>query len=386
MIGYFFLRCLFAAATGIAVGLTTAGRVGAQPVPAPVEVSPAESPVVEDPMVEDPDAGVAIRGVEWSPEIEKVLAKRSPESIAELKLIQTQLQRVVEYGTPATVAVRVGGAFGSAVIVSPEGRVLTAGHVVGHPNQPVTFIFPDGTTAKGKTLGMHREIDSGMMQITDPGPWPFVKIADAGKIRTGEWVVTIGHPGGFDDQRTPPVRLGRVLSISDKVINTDCKLVGGDSGGPLFNMRGELVGIHSRIGRRITNNFHVPISTYHDSWDRLAASEKWGAPLDSGGSEPAESRPFLGVACDPRSDQCRLTQVYAGSAAARAGLQVGDVVHKFDGQKIETFEELSRLILTGRPGRKVPLEILRGEQTLHLEVVIGQIGSPLPGSPQIPEK
>ncbi|MGI9455130.1 MAG: S1C family serine protease [Aeoliella sp.] len=365
MNGCLFARFLISAVLAAMIPVVMADIALTQPA-APVDAKPqtAESP---------PPA------VEWNDEIEAVLEKRHPENLAELKLIQTQLQRVAQHATPATVAVRVGGAFGSAVIVSPDGVVLTAGHVVGRPKQPVTFVFPDGSTAKGETLGMNREIDSGMMKITDPGPWPFVEIADAKNIRSGEWVVTIGQPGGFDSERTPPVRLGRVLFANNDVINTDCTLVGGDSGGPLLNMRGELVGIHSRIGRRITNNFHVPISTYHSTLDRLAAAERWGGPLDS--SEPVETRPMLGVAGDPLGDDCRITQVFPGMPAAQAGLKVGDVVSKFDGQGVETFRQLGRLVMAGQPGEKVQLEVVRGEEKLEIEVVLAQVRQTFPGSP-----
>lgn len=318
------------------------------------------------------------RRVEWDDEVAKVFAKPAPENLNDLKIIQRQTQRVVQAATPATVAVRVGNAFGSAVIVSPDGLVLTAGHVVGQPNADVTFIFPDGKTAKGKTLGMNQQIDSGMMKITDPGPWPYVEIAKAGEIEGGQWVVAIGQPGGFDGERTPPVRLGRVLFANADVINTDCTLVGGDSGGPLFNMKGQVVGIHSRIGRRITNNYHVPISTYHQTWDRLAAAESWGSRL--GGSEPVRSWPFLGIAGKRGADRCELTQVYPSRPAAIAGLKVGDVITRFDGKPVTSFEELGRLIAEQKPLSTVEVELKRGDEDLKLKVRLGITNRRIPGS------
>lgn len=324
------------------------------------------------------------RAVEWDDKIEAVLNKRYPQSVDDLKLIQKQTQRVIQRAMPAVVAVQVGGAFGSAVIVSEDGLVLTAGHVVGRPGQAVRFIFPDGTTARGKTLGMYREIDSGMMQITDPGPWPYVEMASAGEIETGQWVVAIGQPGGFDGDRSPPVRLGRVLFANDEVINTDCTLVGGDSGGPLFNMRGQVVGIHSRIGRRITDNFHVPISTYRATWERLVAGELWGAPL--GSEQVAESRPLLGVAADPRATRCELTEVFPGMPAARAGVQVGDIVQKYNGKPVETFDDLVRYVYSSEPRDGVKLEIKRGDEVVEVEVYLSRIRKPLPGSADLPEQ
>lgn len=322
--------------------------------------------------------------VEWDENVEKVLTQRYPKNTADLKVIQKQTQRVIEHVRPAVVSVRVGAAFGSGVIVSPDGLVLTAGHVVGKPGLPVTFIFEDGSTARGKTLGMFREIDSGMMKITDPGPWPYVKTAEENNLKTGEWVVVMSHPGGFDRERTPPVRLGRVLFANDQVISTDCTLVGGDSGGPLFNMHGDVVGINSRIGRRITDNFHVPIGTYHDTWDRLVAGESWGAPL-GGSEEQAEARPLLGAAGDPSEPECKLSQVFPGMPADRAGLKVGDIIRTFNGEEVETFDDLVKKVYSRQPGDTVKLQIARGDETVDVELRLGVAVSPLPGSADMPQ-
>jgi serine protease Do len=322
--------------------------------------------------------------VEWNDEIEKVLGRRYPRNVADLKVIQQQTQRVIKHVDPAVVSVRVGQAFGSAVIVSPDGLVLTAGHVVGRPGEDVVFIFADGKMARGKTLGMFREIDSGMMQITDPGPWPYVKLAKKNELETGEWVVVMSHPGGFDPDRTPPVRLGRVLFSNDDVICTDCTLVGGDSGGPLFNMHGEVVGINSRIGRRITDNFHVPIGTYHDTWDRLVAGESWGSPL--GGQAEVEARPLLGVTGNPKAGDCRLAQVFPGMPADRAGLKVGDVIRTFNGKPVKNFEDLVDLVYSNEPRKAITLEVERGDEKLEVEVQLAQIQQPLPGSADLPKK
>ncbi|WP_197528903.1 trypsin-like peptidase domain-containing protein [Aeoliella mucimassa] len=348
----------------------------------PAESKPDESKPNES-KPEEPEQP-APRTLDLDEATSKVLEKPYPQNVEDLLLIQKQTQRVVETATPATVSVRVGQAFGSAVIVSPDGLVLTAGHVVGQPGQDVTFIFSDGKTAKGKTLGMFREIDSGMMKITDPGPWPYVKLAKAGDIKTGQWVVAIGHPGGFDPERTPPVRLGRVLFSNDDVISTDCTLVGGDSGGPLYNMKGEVVGIHSRIGRRITDNFHVPISTYHSTWDRLASGEEWGRPL--GGTEQAEARPLLGVTGNRYEPECKIADVYPGMPAAQAGLKSGDIVRKFNGKQVQSFDDLINMVFEQKPGDTVKIEVARGEETLNMELRLGLASKPLPGSAEKPEK
>ncbi len=312
-------------------------------------------------------------------ETAKALEKRYPESVDDLRAIENQLKQVLTAASPSTVSIQIGGAFGSGVIVSPDGLVLTAGHVCGQPGRKAVFIFPDGTRVKGETLGVNRQIDSGMARITEPGPWPYMKMAEAGDIKSGQWVVAIGQPGGFDGERTPPVRLGRVLFANDDVINTDCTLVGGDSGGPLFNMRGEVIGIHSRIGQSITNNFHVPISTYHGTRDRLVAGEIWGGRL--GSREQVQQRPLLGVAGNDLEGKAKITQVFGNMPAARAGIKVGDIVESFDGKSIESFDDFSRRVLSSKPGAQVKIGLLRDDKPLEIEVRLAVTPMALPGSP-----
>ena len=183
-------------------------------------------------------------------EVVEVLQKSYPRSVDDLRTIQQQVRRVLDRVMPATVGVQIGSSAGSGVIVSPDGLVLTAGHVSGKPNQNVVFLMSDGRRVRGRTLGLNHRIDSGMMKITDKGPWPYVPLAESSNVSPGQWVVATGHPGGYSEDRSPPVRLGRILFANDDVLCTDCTLVGGDSGGPLFNMQAEVVGIHSRIGDR----------------------------------------------------------------------------------------------------------------------------------------
>jgi S1-C subfamily serine protease len=204
-----------------------------------------------------------------------VLSKVSPETVDDLRALEKQVQAVVAKVLPATVAVSIGPAQGSGVLVK-DGYVLTAGHVSGQPGRTVILHLSDGRKLKGKTLGRNGDIDSGMIQVLDKGTWPTAPLGNAAKLKKGQWVISIGHPGGYRANRTPVVRLGRVLAVTPNVILTDCTLVGGDSGGPLFDLDGNVVGIHSRIGLAITQNFHVPVDTYAATWDRLVRGDNWG--------------------------------------------------------------------------------------------------------------
>src|SRR5438046_1382551 len=106
-----------------------------------------------------------------------VFGKRVPESVQDLQAIEAHVQKLVERVMPATVCLRVGNSQGSGVIIDREGRILTAGHVSGQPNQEVTIIFPDGKRLRGKTLGANTNIDSGMVVITEKADFPFVETA-----------------------------------------------------------------------------------------------------------------------------------------------------------------------------------------------------------------
>jgi serine protease Do len=298
-----------------------------------------------------------------------VLEKPAPDNIDDLKAIQKQLQKVLEKVVPCTVGVQVGGASGSGVIVSADGYVLTAGHVSGKPDQECTLILSDGKRVKGKTLGQNKGIDSGMIKITEDGTWPYCEMGESGKLNKGSWCVSVGHPGGYIKGRSPVVRLGRVLELDKSVIRSDCTLVGGDSGGPLFDMDGKVIGIHSRIGGRISDNFHVPVDTYRDTWDRLAKSESWGGGFDLFSDGPA---PFVGMRFDLDAKECKVTQVREGSPAEKAGVKVGDVVLKFGSDKPTGPEELLSWIRKKKPGDEVAIEVQRDKEVMTLKLVVGK--------------
>ena len=292
---------------------------------------------------------------------------QAPQSIAELRAMEAHVQELSKSVIPATVGVRVGPAQGSGVVIDDEGHVLTAAHVCGAPDRDVVFLFPDGKRAKGKTLGVNRGIDAGLMIITDEGDWPHVETGSWEDVKAGQWVLATGHPGGYDKNRGAVVRLGRVLSKRNGALGTDCTLVGGDSGGPLFNMDGKVVGIHSRIGGSLTSNIHVPIYTFNETWDRLVDGEDWGGAFGRGG-------PFIGVVGEPDSDVAKIVEVQDDSPAAKAGIQIDDIIIEFGGKEVTNFETLARAVRTKKPGDKVKVKVSRGEETVELEMTIGKRG------------
>jgi len=217
-----------------------------------------------------------------------VFKKPTPADVEELRAIEKHVQKVVEKVMPAVVNLKVGQGQGSGVIISEKGLILTAGHVSGTPNKDATVVFPNGKSLKGKTLGQNTGIDSGMVKIVVEGKYPFLEMGKSSELKVGQWVVAIGHPGGFRPNRPPVVRLGRILYLDNikGIIQTDCALVGGDSGGPLFDMQGRVIGIHSRIGgSAMTENIHVPIDTYRQHFARLEKGDAWRGAGAFGGPE-----------------------------------------------------------------------------------------------------
>jgi serine protease Do len=299
-------------------------------------------------------------------ELPAVLDKEAPASIEDLKTIQQHVKKVLKKVVPATVGIQVGGASGSGVIIDAEGHVLTAGHVSGKPDRDCVILLPDGKRLKGKTLGQNTGIDSGLIKITDKGNWPFVKMGDASKLKKGQWCLSVGQPGGFKPGRSPVVRLGRILMANKSVIQSDCTLVGGDSGGPLFDMEGKVIGIHSRIGSRIIDNLHVPVNTYRDTWDRLVRSDSWGGFF--GRSE----RPYLGVGFARETNDLEVTDVYDDTPAAKAGLKVGDVVVAIDGKKLRERKDLADYLGTKKIGDEVTIAIERDKKPMSIKVKLGK--------------
>jgi len=301
--------------------------------------------------------------------LKSVLDKPAPESIAELKEIQRRTRVILEKVVPCTVGLQIGGASGSGVIVSEDGYVLTAGHVSGEPGQKVIIIMPDGKQLKGKTLGANQGIDSGMIKIDTEDKLPFIEMGNSKAVKKGQWCIAVGHPGGYKEGRAPVVRVGRVIDVRDSVLRTDCTLVGGDSGGPLFDFEGKIIGIHSRIGGTITSNMHVPVDTYRQTWDRLVSGEKWGGIFTPG--NPVND-PYYGFQLDPETDVPTIKKVVAGSPAEKAGFEAGDVIMKFQQKAYDDRAELQSAIKRKKPNDEVTFEVERDGETITIKMKVGK--------------
>ena len=286
-----------------------------------------------------------------------------PESLDQLRDMETRFQKLTEQLMPATVNIQMGASQGSGVVVTEDGYILTAAHVIGKPNQRARIVFPDGRKFQAKTLGVNSgRIDSGMLKIINPKnkSFPYVQLGISETLKLGQWVMAIGHPGGIDESRGLVTRVGRIVSARENVIRTDCTLVGGDSGGPLFDMNGQLIGIHSRIGSRLSDNYHVPVDQYSDNWDKLAD----GLILNG--------RPSLGFDVVGQSNVTK--SVKKNSAAAKAGLETGDAILKIEDKEVADKAQMVAAIseLKLLPNQKITIRIQREDEEQDLDFVVGR--------------
>ena len=301
------------------------------------------------------------------------LAAREPaRNLGDLTRLESKVEAVAAKVLPATVALlstRTGSS-GSGVIASEDGLILTAAHVV-EGTAELLVVFPNGKQVQGKVLGANFSKDVALVRITESGKWPFVAMGTSKPLAAGDWVIALGHSAGFDAGRTPPVRFGRVMSKGPlNFLTTDCTLIGGDSGGPLFDLDGKIVGIHSSIGTPLTTNNHAGIDGFREDWDRLLAGETWGELSMNPFANP--EMPVLGIIMGKtRADKGVLVvRMIPSSPAAAGGARTGDVIHSLDGDEVHNDKELLLLLAQHKAGDKVKLGILRDTESLDIKVTL----------------
>jgi len=277
----------------------------------------------------------------------------------------------------AIVGVSDGFGVGSGVVVTRDGIVLTASHVVdsgrgqrGRRQGPVRITFPDGREYSATVLGKNRDADAAILRISDSpsdkNGFPFAEMGRMTKTEIGEWCFALGHPGGYRSERAAPVRIGRVLSIGSRTVVSDCAILLGDSGGPLFNMKGEVIGIHSMITSLIIENRHVSIDIFHDDWDRLLKGDEWGRLRASDNDLVSSS--FFGVKLKWKDFIPEVVSVVANSPAQHAGITTGDVLLKIQGNPIADRLDLGTTLDLLEEDQQIKVQIRRNgvEQVLTL--------------------
>lgn len=299
------------------------------------------------------------------------LAREPLKDLQSLLDLESQVQAVSQQARPATVALLSdrSGASGSGVVVSKQGLILTAAHVVQGAEE-MLVIFPNGKQVRGKVLGANYSRDIAMVKLPEDREWPFVGLGESKPLEAGDWVVALGHSTGFDANRPPPIRFGRVVSKGPgNYLTSDCTLIGGDSGGPLFDLKGRVIGINSSIGRSLSNNNHAGIDGMKEDWQRLLDGESWGRLSLNPFANP--EMPVLGIGMAPsRRGQGGVVvdSVVQDSPAAAAGVRPGDLIQSLDGSRVGHGGELLQVLAKRQAGDEVELGIRRGGKKLEIKV------------------
>ncbi len=282
-----------------------------------------------------------------------------PKTKEQVRLMEQRAQEISDKVNNATVNIQVAAAQGTGVVISRDGYVLTAAHVIGRPGVTATLTFSDGRQVKAKTLGVNRNVDSGMLKIEEPGEWAYLDVGESGTLTVGQWVMAIGHPGGIDEKRGLVLRVGRLLINTPSMLKTDCVLVGGDSGGPLVDFDGRVIGIHSRISNNLWDNIHVPVDTFSNDWDDLVDGKIIGAA----------PKPYIGIKMVEATNV--IESVEADSPAAKAGLRVGDTIINANNREIANKADLERAFARIRVKQVIKIVVERDGQELEFDVEVG---------------
>jgi serine protease Do len=362
---------LFALITSIVVMLSYSSSAFAQQVTSAEAKPPVTVNKLDTTSLQYGGSFLGNTAVELEADLEKIASGDEPKTLSELLALERQQVKIAKQIIAVTVNISQGSAQGSGVIVSPDGYVLTAAHVAGRPGREAKITLSDGRIVMGKTLGMDRSVDAGLIKITEGNSnWPHASLNVTKKLIPGQWVIASGHPGGYDENRPAVIRVGRLIEMipykEPTTLVTDCALIGGDSGGPLFDLTGRLIGIHSRIGSEVADNMHVPIRMFNEGWERMVKGESWG-------TLPGH-KPVIGVR--GRSGTNASTNAYIESVledgpADQAGIQSGDIVTRFDGVDVKTFDDLIKAVETTIPGDRVKVTVRRQNKLIDLRLIIG---------------
>lgn len=274
---------------------------------------------------------------------------------------------------------RPGGA-GSGFIVSSDGYILTNAHVVNEADE-VTVKLTDRREFKAKIVGVDEPTDVAVLKIEATG-LPVVRIGDPAKLRPGEWVLAIGSPFGFDNSATAGIvsATARGLPGGDtnyvNFIQTDVAVNPGNSGGPLFNLAGEVVGINSQIysrsGGYMGISFAIPIDVAVNVRDQLIAKGRVSRGKIGVTIQPIDAALADSFGLD-RPRGALVGSVEEAGPAAKAGIRAGDIILSVNGRVIERSEELPTVIGTIKPGADAVLEIWRDRSARRLNVRVAEL-------------
>ncbi|APV52474.1 serine peptidase [Betaproteobacteria bacterium GR16-43] len=270
---------------------------------------------------------------------------------------------------------------GSGFVISPDGYIVTNAHVIENADE-ITVRFTDKREFKAKVIGADKRSDVAVIKVEASG-LPSMKIGNSTKARVGEWVIAIGSPFGFSNTVTAGIISATSReNLSDPnmdavpFIQTDVAVNPGNSGGPLLNLRGEVIGINSQIfsqtGSFAGISFAIPIDFAMNVANQIQAGGKVtrgriGVQITAVSKDVAES---LGL---PKAQGAIVQRLEEDSPAAKGGVEAGDVVLKIDGRTIEGNSDLSRYVRQVKPGTKINMQVWREGKTKDLVVTVGEL-------------
>ena len=279
---------------------------------------------------------------------------------------------------------REARSLGSGFIISADGFLVTNNHVITADGQgeveSITVTLPDGTEFPAKVIGRDAASDLAVLKIDAGKPLPFVKFGDSRGARVGDWVIAIGNPFGLGGTVTAGIisavyRNTGTGGAYDRYLQTDAAINRGNSGGPMFDMKGQVIGINNAIfspnGGSIGIGFAIPADTAAPIVERLMKGQSiergyLGIRIQALNDDMADS---LGLAHN-RGEFVQ--SVEPGKAASKAGIQPGDVVLKVAGREVSPEQTLSYLVANTAPGTSIPVEVIRGGQHLTLNAIVGK--------------
>jgi serine protease Do len=267
---------------------------------------------------------------------------------------------------------------GSGFIISADGYILTNAHVVEAADE-ITVKLTDKRELKAKVIGADRRTDIALIKI-EASNLPVVRFGDPNRLKVGEWVLAIGSPFGFENTVTAGIvsAKGRSLPQENYVpfIQTDVAVNPGNSGGPLFNLRGEVVGINSQIYSRTGGfmglSFAIPIDVANDIAQQLRNTGKVTRGRIGVVIQPVTRELADGFGL-PKPQGALVNSVEKGGPAEKAGVDAGDVILRFDGKPVNASEDLPRIVAATKPGSKVTMQLWRNKQARDVQVVVAEM-------------
>jgi serine protease Do len=269
---------------------------------------------------------------------------------------------------------------GSGFVIDPSGLIVTNNHVIEGADEIIAN-FTDGSKLKvTKILGHDPKTDLALLKVEPKQPLKAVRFGDSSKMRVGDWVMAIGNPFGLGGTVTVGIISATKRDINsgpyDDFLQTDAAINRGNSGGPLFNMDGQVIGVNTAIisptGGSIGIGFAVPSNTALQVVDQLKqfgeTRRGWlGVHVQNVTGEIAKS---MGLQ-EPVG--ALVASVAPGSPAEAAGLKPSDVILKFDGQAVETMRSLPKAVASAPIGKSVDIEVQRGGEVIHLTATVGRL-------------